>query len=93
MNHDSPPKSTRFRDFSEANAEQLGLNMENEFISCSPPHSNPIEYADYMVIKKTIMNKYFPIRHKTITQKRIHSPWITSDIMKYIRKNIDVLGL
>ena len=49
-NHDSPPKSIRFRDFSEANAELFALNMENEFISCSPPHSNPNEYVDYLVI-------------------------------------------
>ena len=32
------------------------------------------------------MNKYFPTRHQTITQRRINSPWITSDIMNCIRK-------
>ena len=61
--------------------------MENEFIYCTPPNSNPNEYADYLVnFLKKIMNKYFPIRHKTITQRRLHSPWISSDIMKCIRK-------
>ena len=75
INHDSPPKSIRFRDFSEANAELFALNMENKFISFSPLHSNPNEYADYLVnFLKKIMNKYFPIRHKTITQRPLHSP-------------------
>ena len=32
------------------------------------------------------MNKYFAMRHKAIMQRRLHSPWITSDIMKCIRK-------
>ena len=49
INHNSPPTSIRFRDFSEANAEPIASNTKNEFFSCSPPHSHPNEYADYLV--------------------------------------------
>ena len=39
-----------------------------------------------LVSRKNLMNKYFPIRIKTITQRRMHSPWITTGIVKCIRK-------
>ena len=35
---------------------------------------------------KSLMNKYFLNRLKTITQRRLHSPWITTGIMKCIRQ-------
>ena len=49
IDHDSPPKSIRIKDFSEASAKLSALNMENKFISCSPPLLNPNEYADHLV--------------------------------------------
>ena len=45
-NHDTPPNSKIFRDFSEANAELFALNIENEYIFFSLSHSNTNEYAD-----------------------------------------------
>ena len=81
--HDSPPKSVRFRDFSEGNAELFTLNKEIEFISRSPPHSNPNEYGDYLVFflnKKKTMNKYFTMDHL----------W---HYELYWKKNIDGSGL
>ena len=87
INYDSPPKTTRFRDFSDVNSEGFAENIDVEFLLCSPPVSNPNEYAEYVVnFMKSLMNNFFPIKLKTITQRRLHSPWITTRIMKCIRK-------
>ena len=57
------------------------------FSTAPPPVSNPNEYTDYMVnFMKILMNKNFPIILKTITQRRLLLPWITTGIMEYIRK-------
>ena len=79
VKHDSPPKTIRFRDFGDINTERFAENIDAEFLLCSPPVSNPNEYAEYMVnFMKSLMNKYFPLRNKTITQRRLHSSWITT---------------
>ena len=36
---------------------------------------------------KNFMNKHFPIRLKTIRQRQLHSPWLTTGSMKCFRKN------
>ena len=56
VKHDNPPKTIRFRDFSDVNAERFAENIEAEFSLCCPPVSNPNEYADYMVniMKKSL---------------------------------------
>ena len=41
---------------------------------------------------KNLMNKYFPLRHRTITQRQLHSPWINTGVIKCIGKNTDGLG-
>ena len=62
-----------FHDFSDINTERLAENFDAEILLCSPPISNPSEYAEYMVkFMKNLMNKYFTIRIKTITQRRLH---------------------
>ena len=43
--------------------------------------------------KKNLMIKHFPLRLKAITQRRLHSAWITTGIMKGIRKNLRWFGL
>ena len=71
---------------SDAKTERFAEDNDDEFLLCSLPVSKPNEYAEYKVnFIKNLLNKYLPIRFKTITQRRLHSPWITTGIMKYIR--------
>ena len=92
MKRDSSPKTLSLRDFSDVNRERFAKNIDAEFLLCSPLVSNPNEYADYMVnFIKSLMNKDFSIRLKTITQRRLHSPWISTGIMKCIRKKTQMV--
>ena len=43
VEHDNLPRSIRFRDYSETDVEQVVANIDNEFLYCSPPNSNPNE--------------------------------------------------
>ena len=69
------------------NAQHLTTNFDQEFLECSPPISNPNEHSEYIVIlMKRYLNEDFQVRHKTITQRRLHSPCITPNIMERVRK-------
>ena len=41
IKHDSPPKTNCFRDFNDVNKERFAENIDDEFLLCSPPVSNP----------------------------------------------------
>ena len=48
-NHNNPPKSISFRDFSETNAKLLASKIDIEFFRCSLPQLNPSKMIDYLV--------------------------------------------
>ena len=69
------------------NVNRCKENIHAEFANYSPPSRNPNEQAVYLnnfLIK--ILNKYFPIKTKSISPKRIKAPWITTKIIKCIQK-------
>ena len=87
VKQDSPPKSIRFREYIGANAERFAAKFDSVFLYLSPLNSNPNEDAEYIVdFMKIILNKTFPIGPNTLTQRRLHSPWITSSIVKCVQK-------
>ena len=57
VKHDSLPKTIRFRDYSEANAEHFATVIDNDFFLLLPN-----EHAEYKVIfTKKLLKKFFPI--------------------------------
>ena len=77
-----------FRDLSLANIENFKNKVDDEFINCKLPQQNANECAQYLdTFLRNILNKYFPLKNKILTNKRINSPWLTRDIIKCIYKN------
>ena len=82
------PISMKFRDFSSRNVERYLSNIENEF-----DHFTFNDYADVNKFSEclntflhTILKKYFPFRTKSISCRRLEAPWITSRILKCIKR-------
>ena len=89
--HDSLSKSIRFWDFSEDTAERTICFKYRKLyyiLFSFSLESYRLCWLLHNFFWKKKINKCFPIRHKNITQRRLHQPWITSDIMKCIRKKI-----
>ena len=81
------PKKFYFRDFSSSNIQKFVNNIETEFSTISPPMTSVNDYSNCLSDSLfKIMNKYFPIRSKTISINRLKSPWITTDIRACIEK-------
>ena len=87
INIDNVPIVIKFRNFSESNQTKFLENVHSEFSSCNPPTHDIDLFENYFTnFLKLILDKYFPIKLKTITQKRLRAPWITGDIMACIKK-------
>ena len=74
----------KFRDFSSENYEKLANEIDNLL-----PNLNFNLNADEMTIDfvkwlNDILNKYFPIKTKNISLKRLKSPWLSSELLLYI---------
>ena len=87
-NHvDNIPIKIKFRDFSVGNIQSYMSKIEDEFSSFSSSFYDANDYTNYLTSSlNRLLNKYFPIKCKIITHKRIQSPWITSKIKKCIEK-------
>ena len=69
------PTIMKFRDYSAQNCEKFFECIENEFGNCSPPvHDVNLFTAYFLTFLNSILNRYFPVKTKTITQKRIRDP-------------------
>ena len=86
-NIDHKPKSFQFRDFSLVSRERFSSNMDVEFSAFSPPTHNVDVYTKYLErFLFEMLRKYFPLKRKTITSKRLRAPWLCADIMVCIHK-------
>ena len=82
-----PNRSIRFRDFSQSNIENFKSNLPLECSNYFPPDDDVELCAQYLHdYLKSLLEKYFPIRCKTISCKRLNSPWVTKNILKCIKK-------
>ena len=80
------PIKLNFRDFSTRNVANYLENISTEFSNIRIKNE-PNEYATYLSeFLLNLLNKYFPIKTKTIAHKRIMTPWITDRIKKCIDK-------
>jgi hypothetical protein len=77
----------KFRDFSFANKNIFKSHIERE-CNMFNFNDNDIDLDTIKFINwvKYLVNKYFPIRKKVVSNKRALSPWITTDISKCIDK-------
>ena len=81
------PIKIKFRDFSQTNIIRFQNNMELEFSRFDLRVLDIDEHTHYIIeFLRKMLNKYFPIKNKTISQKRLHTPWITKKIRKCIKK-------
>lgn len=81
------PIDIKFRDYSQRNVNRYLNNVEREFSMFSPNTISVQQHAlSVLDFLKKLMDKYFPIKHKSISKKRLHTPWLTNDIRKCINK-------
>ena len=76
----------KFREFSEQNYNKLAEELDNML-----PNLNYSLNADDMTknfVKwlESILNRYFPIKTKKISLKRLQSPWMTQELLHFIDK-------
>ena len=80
-------KNIKFRDFSVRNVDLFIAGLNTEFLNYAPPTNNANAHAVYLTRFFTkILDKYFPTKCKKISQKRLKSPWMTTKLLKCIRK-------
>lgn len=82
----NPIVETEFRNFSESNITRLKNDLPNLNLNLNL-NSHPRSLVDSFNSWLTdIIDKYFPIKHKKISIKRLKSPWLTNDLMLCINK-------
>ena len=81
----------KFRDFSDRNKNSFLRNLDNEFSLFPQIHDEtPENYSKILNdFLHKLLNKYFPFKTKTFTEKRLKSPWLTPDIISCIDKKHD----
>ena len=86
-NIDLKPKSFQFIDFSLVIRQRFSSNIDTEFSAFNPPTHNADVYTEYLErFLFEMLKKYFPLKRKTITSKRLRAPWLCNDIMVCIHK-------
>ena len=84
---DNEPRLVKFRDFSDVNINNFNQSISLEFQNFNCPSRNVNEFSDALMEFLKIMNdKYFPVKSKLYTEKRLNSPWITDEVSRCIRK-------
>ena len=86
INYERALVNINFRDYSKRNIEKFENNSSLEFSEFTPGEDVETMSKDIISFLKKLQEKYFPIKNKQISNKRLRAPWITSDILKCIRK-------
>ena len=77
----------RFRDYSSRNTDRFRENLDIEFRNFRSPQTHANEKALYLQkFLQDLLDKYFPVRIKYISTKRLNSPWMTTEILRCIDK-------
>ena len=86
-NLNSEPKKIKFRDFSQGNCSRFLGALSSEFSAYTPSFDDCELFADSLInFLNRLLNKYFPLKIKTINQKRMNLPWVTGDVARCIDK-------
>ena len=79
----------KFRDFSSRNVEAFLSNADSVFSDLNPVSLSggvELQMANFVTFLQSVLHKYFPIKTRQITKKRLRAPWITSTIIRCIDK-------
>ena len=77
----------KFRDFSQNNIAHFKSNMQQEFSRFGSLFHNIDAHTDYIIdFLKKLLEKYFPIKTKKISEKNMKTPWITKKVRLCIKK-------
>ena len=92
-----PDVELSFRDFSLKNKLKFLSEIDIKLANLNDYLFSYIHTIDdsFEILSEWLIaacNAYFPIRCKTISNRRFKSPWLTSSLIKLIRKNIDSLN-
>lgn len=80
-------KKIKFRNFCYTNKCKFFANIENILSTFVIPMNNVNNAFKTVETKfKNIANEFFPIKHKSISVKRLSMPWLTSKLIKCINK-------
>lgn len=82
----NPLIKTSFRNFNVNNINIFQQNLQNIIPNLNFVGNPEVQVTNFLKWLNQIIDKYFPIKHKTVSFKRIHSPWLTSSIMQCIDK-------
>ena len=81
------PVKIRFRDFSVRNIDEFKNKMNFEFTKFRPPILNVNIFANYIIeFLNKLLNRYFPIKVREVTDNKLKAPWINRDISACIDK-------
>lgn len=85
----------KFRNFSRTNKEIFKAGADNLFHNFVMSNSNVNDATEQLVNKiNSITSDYFPIKSKSVSQKRFDMPWLTPSICKCINiKNKCLIAL
>ena len=86
-----PDKDLYFRDFSVTNKQRFIDDMEHNFSKLNDClFDDQLSLNDSFIFLSewliAICNFYFPLKKKRVSGRRFRSPWITSSIIKLIKK-------
>ena len=75
----------RFRDYSSRNRDIFRENLDIEIRNFRSPLTDANKKALYLQkFLQNLLDKYFPVRTKYISTKRLNSPWMTTEILRCI---------
>ena len=77
----------KFRDLSQKNFDKFKVEKNNLFaayiLNSNDVNLEAVKFINWIT---DVVDKYFPMRAKQISQKRLNTPWISKDILKFINK-------
>ena len=78
----------KFRDFGQENVAKFTNKLRETFSTYTVNSNNNVEneFDRFVAFLTKILNKYFPIRTKQISCKRLRMPWLNRDVIKLINK-------
>ena len=84
---DEPPIILRFRVFSRINMGRFATALPEKFQYFNPPIYDIDAHAIYLDrFLRQLLDKFFPVKTKRLSVKRINSPWINTNILFCINK-------
>ena len=87
INYEWENITIQFRNYSQANINSFIVNLDDEFNGFQGDDVDVDKFdCNINTFYHNLMDKYFPIKKKFVSSKRIKTPWINNDIRDCITK-------